>query len=363
MSLGIVLGMLPSKYFIYHPFFILRFPPQIWRFATSFLITGSGLGLVFDTYFLYSYLSQMEVGNPRFPRKEDLIWYLVFVCGTILVSSHAQVLPIDFRSWCTCFEELSLQTQNPSYICPDSVVPLLLSRFLEMRKRTPALRFSPLFAGLFRGVGMVGCLMDGSCDPQIHSGGFIAPYIFITLSHSFFFTLICFCLRTCRRRERIEADSQLQVANHFVGFGFMMFLPALILALSYTVTQDQRGAKVSYMFVTMPAQMMPYAMLAINLLFPGGVENMILQFHGLFAGHLFDFLSRTWPQYGGGRNLIPTPAILSRIVQSTESLFQTGVGGPARPAGRTLGGGTGANTSSGPLPDSWRTRGPGQRLG
>ncbi|KAG8416877.1 hypothetical protein J3459_013597 [Metarhizium acridum] len=237
MSLGIVLGILPSKYFIYHPFFILRFPPQIWRFATSFLITGSGLGLLFDTYFLYSYLSQMEVGNPRFPRKEDLIWYLVFVCGTILV------------------------------------------------------------------------------------------------------------------------------ANHFVGFGFMMFLPALILALSYTVTQDQRGAKVSYMFVTMPAQMMPYAMLAINLLFPGGVQNMILQFHGLFAGHLFDFLSRTWPQYGGGRNLIPTPAILSRIVQATESLFQRGVGGPARPAGRTLGGGTGANTSSGPLPDAWRTRGPGQRLG
>ena len=141
----------------------------------------------------------------------------------------------------------------------------------------------------------------------------------------------------------------------------MMFLPALILALSYTVTQDQRGAKVSYMFITMPAQLMPYAMLAINLLFPGGVFNMILQLHGLFAGHLFDFLSRTWPEYGGGSNLIPTPAILSRLVQSTESLLQRGFSGPARPAGRTLGGDGGA--SSGPLPDAWRTRGPGQRLG
>jgi Derlin-2/3 len=95
VSLGILLGMLPSGYFIYHTFFILRFPPQIWRFATSFLITGSGLGLLFDTYFLYTYLSQMEVGNPRFPRKEDLIWYLVFVCGTILVSSQARVLQLD----------------------------------------------------------------------------------------------------------------------------------------------------------------------------------------------------------------------------------------------------------------------------
>jgi Derlin-2/3 len=143
----------------------------------------------------------------------------------------------------------------------------------------------------------------------------------------------------------------------------MMFLPALILALSYTVTQDQRGAKVNYMFVTMPAQLMPYAMLAINLLFPGGVSNMLLQLHGLFAGHLFDFLSRTWPQYGGGRNLIPTPAILSRMVQSAESILQRGFAGPGRPAGRTLGGGTGAAAPSGPLPDSWRTRGPGQRLG
>ncbi|TWU73807.1 hypothetical protein ED733_004543 [Metarhizium rileyi] len=150
MSLGIVLGMLPSKYFIYHQFFILRFPPQIWRFATSFLITGSGLGLLFDTYFLYSYLSQMEVGNPRFPRKEDLIWYLIFVCGTIL---------------CYASTTITVPGNEEEYPYP-SVQSII--------------RKSGLFCG---------------------------------------------------------------VANHLVGFGFMMFLPALILALSYTVTQDQRGAK------------------------------------------------------------------------------------------------------------------------
>lgn len=150
----------------------------------------------------------------------------------------------------------------------------------------------------------------------------------------------------------------------------MTFLPALILAMAYTVTQEQNGAKVNYMFVTMPAQMMPYAMLAINLLFPGGAMNLLLQLHGLFAGHLYDFLTKTWPDYGGGRNLIPTPAVLSRLVRSAESFIQGRFGGPARPSGQRLGGssggsgaGTGANTSGGPLPDSWRTRGRGQRLG
>lgn len=106
MSIGIVLGMLNSNTFIFHQFFILRFPPQIWRFATSFLITGSGLGLLFDTYFLYSYLSQMEYGNARFPRKADLIWYLLFVCGTILVSSYARVFAFHGPSCTTFMEQL-----------------------------------------------------------------------------------------------------------------------------------------------------------------------------------------------------------------------------------------------------------------
>ncbi|KAG5926025.1 hypothetical protein E4U42_003736 [Claviceps africana] len=247
VSAGVVLGLLPVQYFIFHPFYLFKFPPQIWRLATSFFVTSPGIGLLFDTYFLYTYLCQMEVGNPRFPRKEDLLWYLMFNCGTILVT------------------------------------------------------------------------------------------------------------------------------NYLTGFGFMTFLPALILAMAYTVTQEQAGANVNYMFITMPAQFMPYAMLAINLLFPGGAMNLLLQLHGLFAGHLFDFLTKTWPNYGGGRNLIPTPAVLSRLVQSAESIIQGRFGGPAaHSGGQRLGGnsgggriapGTNTDTSGGPLPDSWRTRGPGQRLG
>lgn len=35
---------------------------------------------------VFQYLSQIETGNPRFPRKEDVMWYLICVCTMIIVS-------------------------------------------------------------------------------------------------------------------------------------------------------------------------------------------------------------------------------------------------------------------------------------
>lgn len=75
------------------PQFLFQIPPQIWRLGTNFLLTGPQLGLLFDTYFLYHYLTALEVGNPRFARREDVIWYLMFVCTVITVSCY-----------CRCFD-------------------------------------------------------------------------------------------------------------------------------------------------------------------------------------------------------------------------------------------------------------------
>lgn len=160
----------------------------------------------------------------------------------------------------------------------------------------------------------------------------------------------------------MEADAGFKTLNHFIGFGFVTFLQAMILAMCYTTMQDQRGMKVNYMFVTIPAQLMPYAMLLINLAFPGGAMNLLLQVHGLLAAHLYDFLTRIWPEYGGGRNPIHTPAFLSSVVQAAGRM-QTNVAAAAgnRTSDQASGHSTGA--SRGPLPDSWRTRGPGRRLG
>lgn len=148
--------------------------------------------------------------------------------------------------------------------------------------------------------------------------------------------------------------------DYLVDFHFAVYLRALILAMSYTVTQDQRGMKANFYFITIPAQLTPYCMILINLLFPGGYMAMLLQLEGLVAAHLYDFLTRTWPEFGGGRNLIPTPPWVSHLVK-TPRVLDRGFGTAIRPVDRATGSSTGA--SRGPLPDSWRTRGPGQRLG
>jgi Derlin-2/3 len=85
VSAGVHTGILPFGWFMWHLPFLWRIPPQIWRFPTSFLVTGGGLNLLFDTYFLYTYLCQLEIGHPKFPRKEDMLWYLIFVSAVILV--------------------------------------------------------------------------------------------------------------------------------------------------------------------------------------------------------------------------------------------------------------------------------------
>ncbi len=151
------------------------------------------------------------------------------------------------------------------------------------------------------------------------------------------------------------------LGSYVLGGG--AFLPGLILAMCRTVTQDQRGQKASIYFVTIPAQLMPFAMMLITLLFPGGHMTFLIQLCGFVASHFFDFLTRYYPQFIGGPNLAPTPAFLSYFVQ-TPRVFERSFGTAIRPraepsSGRT----TGASMGSGPLPDSWRSRGPGQRLG
>jgi Derlin-2/3 len=140
----------------------------------------------------------------------------------------------------------------------------------------------------------------------------------------------------------------------------MTFLRALILAMVYTVTQSQRGMKASFYFVTIPAQLTPYAMMAINLLLPGGPMTILLQLQGLVAAHLFEFCTRIWPQTGGnGRSLLPTPPFLTRLVNRFTG---QGAAGPRRP-GEPASSGSSTGRSTGPLPDSWRSRGAGHRLG
>ncbi|KAK0652931.1 Der1-like family-domain-containing protein [Cercophora newfieldiana] len=224
------------KHVFFTPALLFRFPPQIWRLVTSFLVSGPKLGLIMHPVFAYQYLSQLEAGHPKFQRKEDVLWYLITV-GT-----------------------------------------------------------------------------------------------FIILLNVFY-------------------------------FGSYDFLPGLIIAMCYTVSQDQRGQKTNFLFFTVPAQAAPYCMLIWSLLVGG---PLLCEISGIIAAHLHDFLFRLWPEFGGGPNLLATPAWVSYLIQTPRFLqrdYGTAIQPPSRAgAGSTSGRSTGASTGS-VLPDSWKTRGSGHRLG
>lgn len=86
--------------------------------------------------------------------------------------------------------------------------------------------------------------------------------------------------------------------------GGAVFTSALVLAFVYTATQDMRGQKATLFVITIPAQFMPYAMLLMTVVMSGPGAAMV-QGTGLIAAHLHDFLTRIWPTFGGGRNIIP----------------------------------------------------------
>ncbi|KAI0392659.1 Der1-like family protein [Xylariaceae sp. FL0594] len=143
------------------------------------------------------------------------------------------------------------------------------------------------------------------------------------------------------------------LVNQFVT-GAFTYLHALLIAICYTSCQDQRGAQAHFYVVTVPAQLMPWCMLLAQLLFAGW-PSFLLGLTGIFAAHLHDFLTRIYPQFGNGPTLIPTPSFFSWFT-SPPGVRHTGYGTAYPPPVDRSGPG-------GPLPASWRSKGPGRRLG
>lgn len=135
-----------------------------------------------------------------------------------------------------------------------------------------------------------------------------------------------------------------------------------MLALAYTSSQDDRGQKASFFIITIPALWVPYAMLLVNIIM-AGPETAFVQLTGLIAAHLHDFVTRLWPAFGGGANLVPTPSLVRRLWESGKSSETR------RPYGTVIAAKTrGYNTSTSGssndvLPKSWQSRGSGYRLG
>jgi hypothetical protein len=84
-SISVHFGLLSYAWFYFTEDRLFRLPPEIWRLATNFFLSGAQMGIIMDPYFAYQYLKQLETANLKFPRKEDVLWYLITVGGFIIV--------------------------------------------------------------------------------------------------------------------------------------------------------------------------------------------------------------------------------------------------------------------------------------
>ncbi|KAJ5216506.1 uncharacterized protein N7498_002913 [Penicillium cinerascens] len=146
-----------------------------------------------------------------------------------------------------------------------------------------------------------------------------------------------------------------------------IFTQALILAFAHTYAQDNRGKKVKFFVLQIPVLWLPWAILTMTLV-RSGWGPVKTQFTGIIASHLYDFLTRIYPTFGGGKNYIFTPAWVRRyIFRHTPDAARRAYGRayrPSRPADPQPepDSGTRGWTSSQDL-GSWGTRGSGRRLG
>ena len=85
-----------------------------------------------------------------------------------------------------------------------------------------------------------------------------------------------------------------------------IFLGALSLAFAYTYAQDNPTRQVSLFIIQFQAKFLPLAMLAMTFVMDSP-QSALTQATGLLAAHLYDFLTRIWPTFGGGKNYIHTP--------------------------------------------------------
>ncbi|KAF4632353.1 hypothetical protein G7Y89_g5772 [Cudoniella acicularis] len=150
------------------------------------------------------------------------------------------------------------------------------------------------------------------------------------------------------------------IGLNMVLTGTTVFTAALVLAFTYTSCQDDRGQMATFFVVTIPAQWIPFAMILLTFILNGPTAALI-SITGLVAAHLHDFLTRLWPTFGGGRNWVPTPAFVRRWFETKTDTVTHKPYGTA--FARAQSGPSASGSSSGPLPESWKSRGSGHRLG
>ncbi|OJJ48784.1 hypothetical protein ASPZODRAFT_90635 [Penicilliopsis zonata CBS 506.65] len=77
-------NLVPGWHSVFVSELILKFPPQIWRIFTPFVLTEPNISFIFDLYFLYFYGVALERDSSRFSAPGDFLTY-VFVVGIFVL--------------------------------------------------------------------------------------------------------------------------------------------------------------------------------------------------------------------------------------------------------------------------------------
>ena len=155
---------------------------------------------------------------------------------------------------------------------------------------------------------------------------------------------------TCCERD---ADFVKIIGNLVWGAG--LFTNMLVLGAVYTWSQENRGRPTQVYFVTVDAKYLWVVMLGVTFLL-NGPHACLVEATGVFAAHMYDFLTIYWPQHGNGTNYIVTPRFVAAWFDGAARTVNVPGGTVYRPrAEQTSGSSTGFS--------SWNSRGQGRRLG
>ncbi|KAI9714734.1 MAG: hypothetical protein M1820_000023 [Bogoriella megaspora] len=148
--------------------------------------------------------------------------------------------------------------------------------------------------------------------------------------------------------------------------GGVVFMNSLLLALAYTYAQENPNRQITFFVITFAIKYLPLAMMVMTFV----MNSPTAAFHqsmGLVAAHFYEFLTKIWPEYGGGRSFIQTPGFVARWFSGDQPTPQTRSYGTAfagRSSNQQVGGETGSSgVNLGSAGQTWTRRGQGHRLG
>lgn len=115
--------------------------------------------------------------------------------------------------------------------------------------------------------------------------------------------------------------------------GFYTFLPALNMSLAWTLAQESPFSQTTIIVLTIEQRYAPWVQLLVRLVL-GGPANTLEPLMGIFAAHLFMFLTEHLPKAGGATWFARPPRVLRHLDTMEENGRKAKLYGTARKLGK-----------------------------